>query len=79
MNHAELAEKYIQLAMRYSEEHFVECGFAKATHYQHALIERIRANKVNRQDIAALESIFAIENIDVHEHLSVHKPWYQFW
>lgn len=78
MNNDQLADLYIELAMKFEEENYVECGFKAATEQRQKLIEKIRSGRVNKKDLKLLEPVFSYGNIDIHQHLSVRKRFFFF-
>ena len=45
MNNKQLAELYVELALKYEEQFPVECGFAAATSAQALLVEKIASRR----------------------------------
>jgi hypothetical protein len=47
MNNAELADLYINLAMKFEEENYVECDFKSVTEARQKIVSKIKAGTLS--------------------------------
>ena len=78
MNNDALAELYINLAMKYEEENYVECGFKAATDARRKIIDKIKAGSLSKKDIHALEPIFSYSKLNINEYFKAKKRFIFF-
>ncbi len=78
MNNAELADLYINLAMKFEEENYVECGFKAATEARQKIVAKIKAGTLSSKDIRSIEPGFQYGNLNVHDYVKAKKRFIFF-
>lgn len=78
MNNVELADLYINLAMKFEEENYVECGFKAATEARQKIVAKIKAGTLSNKDIRSIEPIFLYGNLNVHDYVKAKKRFIFF-
>jgi hypothetical protein len=78
VNTTELAELYLELSMRYEEEHFVECGFESATKARSEMYKKILSGSLSNKDLGEIEHVFAMRNINIRAHIKPKKRFIFF-
>lgn len=78
MNNEALVELYIELAMKYEEENYVECGFKAATDARRKIVDKIKAGSLSKKDIRALEPIFSFSNLNINDHFTAKRRFIFF-
>jgi len=78
MNNDALAELYIELAMKYEEENYVECGFKAATETRRKIVDKIKAGSLSKKEIHALEPIFSFSKLNINDYFTAKKRFIFF-
>ena len=76
MSFEELAQQYTELALRFAEENYVECGFAQASQRQGELVTKIRSGKMSRKELRAVAPIFEWGGINIRDYIKAKTLWW---
>ena len=78
MNNHELADLYVDLAMKYEEDNYVECGFKEATEARQRLVDSIKSGAISKKDFHAMEPVFAYSNVKLADYIKPKKRFLFF-
>jgi len=78
MNNQELANLYVDLAMKYEEDNYVECGFKEATQARQRLVDSIKSGKLTKKEFRAIEPVFAYSNVNLGDYIKPKKRFLFF-
>lgn len=78
MNNNELADLYLDAAMRYEDEQYVECGFKKASEFRGLIIDNIKKGTLSAKQLKLIAPVFDYVGINIYEHIKPRKRFLFF-
>ena len=78
MTNEELADLYINLAMKFEEENYVECGFKAATEARQKIVSKIKTGNLSSKDVRSIEPVFQYGGLHVHDYVKAKKRFIFF-
>lgn len=78
MKNNELADLYLEAAMRYEDEQYVECGFKKASEYRGLIYENIKKGTITSKQLKFIAPVFDYVGINIYEYIQPRKRFLFF-